>query len=215
MQILIFANGPKLSSSALKELLPQADFIIAADGGANNCEILQLTPDILIGDLDSIENDVLKKYQQQGVEIKRFSPHKDATDLELALDEAQSKHAEHIWITGGLGGRWDMSISNIMLAAAAKYADMKLSFLTHDSSLHILQPGQTYHFESAAGQTVSLLPLRGDVSGVTLYGFKYPLDDATITFGSSLGISNVTTARKASITHDQGILLYIQTLLPC
>ncbi len=212
MQILIFANGPVPTSSALKELLVQTDFIIAADGGANSCKKFQVLPDILIGDLDSIEPDLLRDYEDRNVTILRFPPHKDATDLELALDEAQRKHAEHIWIVGGLGDRWDMSIGNIMLAAAEKYTEIKISFLTHDSSLHILHPNQTYSFESQPDQTVSLIPLKGDVSGVTLHGFKYPLDDATITFGSSLGISNVTAAQKTSITHNQGILLCTQAI---
>ena len=212
MQILIFANGPVPTSLALTELLAQTDFIIAADGGASVCKTFEVLPDILIGDFDSIESDLLKDYEGRNVTILRFSPHKDATDLELALDEAQRKHAEHIWIVGGLGDRWDMSIGNIMLAAAEKYTEIKISFLTHDSSLHILHPNQTYSFESQPDQTVSLIPLKGDVSGVTLHGFKYPLDDATITFGSSLGISNVTAAQKTSITHKQGILLCTQAI---
>lgn len=210
MHILIFANGLITQSATLDYLVTQADLTIAADGGANNCARLNIIPDMLIGDLDSIDQQLLRVYENSDVDIKRFPPHKDATDLELALDEAQHCEALQTWIIGGLGGRWDMSIANIMLAAAKKYATQRISLLGEDSTLHILHPGKMHNLESEPGQTVSIIPLLGNAAGITLQGFKYPLNKDTITFGSSRGISNITVKRRPSITHNQGILLCIQ-----
>ncbi len=121
MLTLIFANGDLTEPPELPDLLARADLIIAADGGANSCRCLGIIPDVLIGDLDSIDPAILKDFQVKAVAIHRHPPRKDATDLELALDFAMAQGAREVWLFGGLGGRWDMSLANVLLAAREKY----------------------------------------------------------------------------------------------
>jgi len=209
MFTLIFANGTLDHSPELATLLKQADLIIAADGGANHCTRLAVTPDILLGDLDSIDAHILAAYEHAGITIQRHPKQKDATDLELALDLAKEKGARTVWLAGALGGRWDMSLANVMLAAGEKYQEQQILLLADNCSMRLLHPGKVHTISGAPEQKVSILPLKDDACGVTLHGFTYPLIDQTIPFGSSRGVSNIMREKTATIHHTAGILLCI------
>jgi thiamine pyrophosphokinase len=205
---IIFANGNLDPSPEIDALLKKADLIIAADGGANHCAQLGINPDILLGDLDSIHPKILESYKSEGIVINRHPKRKDATDLELALDLAVEKGSRSVWLVGALGGRWDMSLANIMLAAGDKYKHLKTSMLGRDCSMQILHPA-THTIIGKPGQKVSILPLKGDAHGVTLTGFEYPLRDHTIPFGSSIGVSNIMEKDQGTVQFTQGILLCV------
>ena len=210
MLILIFANGEFATTPDLSDLLDRAGLIIAADGGANHCARLGIVPDILLGDLDSVETGLLQKLQAQGVAIHRHPPEKDATDLELALDLALDRGATAVWLVGALGGRWDMSLANIMLCALEKYRSLPITLMGADCRMHILRAGHPFTVHPThPGRKVSLLPLGGDIQGITLEGFQYPLRDASLPFGSSRGISNVLTEEMGTVRLEQGVLLCI------
>ncbi len=206
MIVLILVNGELHQSPTLLQLVKEADCIIAADGGARHCEVLQCLPDTLIGDLDSIPGKILKEFKTRDIEILQHPERKNATDLELAIDLAIKRGATKIYFAGMLGGRWDMSLSNIFLLAHNKYVKIRLSILSTDCVLHILHPGK-HSFETKIGQRVSLLPLKEDAQGITLTGFEYPLSHYTIPFGSSIGVSNVTSDTTVHIQHSRGVLL--------
>lgn len=210
MLTLIFANGDPTETPDLPELLARTDLIIAADGGANTCRRLGIFPDALIGDLDSIDPAVLQEFQEKSVSLHRHPPRKDATDLELALDLALAKGAQEVWLLGGLGGRWDMSLANVLLAAQKKYRTVAFSIPGPACVMHILHPGQPFTLKGLPGQTVSLLPLQGDVHGLTLHGFEYPLQDATLSFGTTRGVSNILTGSTATVQLQSGVLLCIR-----
>lgn len=206
MIALILVNGELHKSPTLLQLASEADLIIAADGGARHCEVLQCLPDTLIGDLDSIPSELLKDFKTRDIEILQHPVRKNATDLELAIDHAIKRGSTKIYFAGMLGGRWDMSLANIFLLASDKYDKTRLSILNSDCVLHILHPGN-HSFETKVGQRVSLLPLKEDAQNITLRGFEYPLNQYTIPFGSSIGISNVTSDTTVHIQHSRGVLL--------
>lgn len=208
MIAIIFANGNLDPTPELDALIKKADLIIAADGGANHCAQLDLIPDVLLGDLDSILPEILESYKTEGTVINRHPKRKDATDLELALDLAVEKGSRSVWLVGALGGRWDMSLANIMLAAGDKYKHLKISLLGQDCSMHILHP-TTHTIIGKPGQKVSILPMKGDAHGVTLDEFEYPLKDHDIPFGSSIGMSNVMQKDQGKVQFTQGILLCV------
>lgn len=209
MITLIFANGRLDYSPELAALVDQAAFVIAADGGANHCKRFNITPDILLGDLDSIDPANLAGYKKKGITITQYPTRKDATDLELALDLAAEKGSRLIWMIGALGGRWDMSLANIMVAASDKYKERKIFLLGHDCSMQILHPGKIHQISGMPEQKVSLLPLKNDVHGVTLSGFEYSLAKQRISFGSTLGVSNILKTNQATVQHDKGVLLCV------
>jgi len=212
MLALIFANGIMKKTTEMQVLIDQADLVLAADGGAGHCSRLGIFPDILVGDFDSIDAATLKRYQEENIETHRHPVQKNATDLELALDLAMEKGATTIWMVGILGGRWDMSLANIMLGASDKYKGIRISLLGTDCIMHVLQPYKSFTINGTPGQTVSLLPLKGDVHGITLTGFEYPLSNHTIPYGASLGVSNVLVKDQGTILCTKGVLLCVQPI---
>lgn len=208
--IFIIGSAPFHICSAALAALDSADSIIAADGGANHCAYLDIIPDYVIGDLDSIEPLLLQNLKKAGVTIEKYPRRKNATDLEIAMDLALEGGARYISLAGVLGKRWDMSFANIMLAAAAKYRAQDITFFADDAVLKILQPGKTHIFKGYSNRTTSFVPLNGAVSGVTLTGFAYPSEEHTITtipLGSTLGVSNIIEDDTAREHHHSGILL--------
>lgn len=211
MKALIFANGDLGHPQYLQTMVDESNLLIAADGGASHCFQLNITPDILIGDLDSIAPEILEHFRKVQVTIRRYPVEKDAADLELAIDLARDKGAHSIILAGVLGGRWDMSLGNILLAAGKKYKALSITLLGPDCLMHILHPNKPHLLTSERGSRVSLLPLNGDVHGVTLKGFQYPLANHTINFGSSLGISNRILKDQATVQIRNGVLLSVQS----
>lgn len=208
MTTLILANGTLHLSQDLLKIAQKATYVIAADGGAKHCASLNRLPDCIIGDLDSIPEDLLQNLRDKEVEVLQFPVRKDATDLELAIDHAIKKGVTTIYFAGMLGGRWDMSLANILLLAHEKYRKVRLVILGDDCSMHILHPGK-HSFTTKIKQRVSLLPLKGDAVNISLKGFEYSLNQYTIPFGSSLGMSNIASATTVYVEHTTGTLLMI------
>lgn len=202
------ANNKKLASNLPK--IQNVDLILAVDGGANHCETCEVTPDIILGDFDSIHPELLKAYQNTGIESISYPTQKDATDLELALNYATERGATNILLLGILGGRWDMSLSNILLTTQKKYNNTNISLAGPDCIFCVLQGGQKMTIKNGIDQSVSFLPIKGTIEGLTLKGFQYELENDLIEFGSSLGISNVIQKDTATVYHSSGILLCIR-----
>jgi thiamine pyrophosphokinase len=210
LYVLIFANGKFKNTSQTSALLEGADYIIAADGGANHCHALSLVPDYILGDMDSIAADKLEYFKNLQVKIEKHPVRKNATDLELALNHADTISATRLHIFGALGGRWDMSLSNILLCSAGIYSKMSISVSNQDCLIQILHPGITT-IVGEIGERISLVPLMVEATDVSLSGFEYPLKNQTIPFGSTLGVSNVLAAPQAKVQFKSGVLLCIHS----
>ena len=208
MLVLIIANGELHQNSRSSELIDDADYIIAADGGANHCSRLSLVPDFIVGDMDSIASRTLEHFEKLHVTLEKHPVKKDSTDLELALNQAATLSASKIHILGALGGRWDMSLANILLSANEVYKEIAITLSGDDGQIQILHPGTT-SIQGQAGQRISFIPLRGDATGVTLTGFEYPLEESIIPFGSTLGVSNILEEAEATVEFKSSVLLCI------
>lgn len=209
MKVLVIANGVLGSLPQLSQLLQKADLIIAVDGGSLHCRTLGIVPDILIGDFDSTPETLLAEFEKQGSRIHHHPPRKDATDLELSLDLAMEKGAREIWLTGVLGGRWDMSFGNVLLLTHTKYKNISLRIFEETCVMAVLHPGTTILGEAEKGQTASLLVPGEDVENVSLKGFEYPLIRQTLCKGTSRGLSNIIQSDNPVIEHKAGVLLCI------
>jgi len=206
MHILLLANG---HIPTPLESFPPHDLLIAADGGARHAwqNGKGKIPDVIIGDLDSLTPDEQAGYDRAGASLYRYPPEKDETDLELALDFALQQHATEITLYGLFGGRWDMTFANLFLLAAPKYAGVRLHVIDGDTDMYILRGGETLTLHGQPGDPLSSLPLNGDATGVTYTGLTYPLQNATLPFGTPRGVSNTMAAETAEISLQEGILL--------
>ncbi len=209
MKAVIVANGIPTDPAADRRHAQSCDLVIAADGGAGYCHTLDLHPDIIIGDMDSIDPDPARVAAFKETEIIRHPPRKDATDLELAIRLALERGAGSIVILGALGGRWDMSIGNLFLLALPELKEVPVKLIDGRQEIVLLTGKQTAVFSGKPGDTLSLIPAGEDATGITLKELEYPLVNATLSYGSSRGISNVLLDTKASVSLESGTLICV------
>jgi thiamine pyrophosphokinase len=162
---------------------------------------------VIIGDFDSLGAADISSYQQAGIETIQYPTHKDETDLELALLYAINHEVTHVFIIGALGDRWDMTLANILLAVHIRFSQLSIRLLDGFDELAILRGEGQMDITDRPGDTLSLIPLCGDASGITTHGLVYPLTDETLYFGSSRGVSNIILSDQAQVIIKAGILL--------
>lgn len=182
--------------------------LICADGGARYIHALGLTPDLIVGDMDSLNGELQRDFVRQGSRIMRYPEVKDETDSQLALEMAFMMMPDEIRIYGALGARIDHTLANLTLLTAA--ADRGIETRLVDQWCEIFLIRQKAAVEGEIGQTVSLFAFGADVTGVTLEGFEYPLRNATITLARPIGVSNRLTAARGIISVGSGDLLAVR-----
>jgi thiamine pyrophosphokinase len=207
MRAVIFANGGLPDLQSARELLHPGDLVVAADGGTRHALAAGVTPRIVIGDLDSLRPDDQARIEAAGTQIVRFSPRKDETDLELALLHVVQEGATEIVILAALGGRLDQTIANVLLLALPELAGVDTRIVEGAQEAFLIQNEAT--IEGQPGDIVSLIPMGGDAEGVTAEGLEWPLTEDTLHFGPARGVSNVLTARQASVRVRRGTLLCV------
>lgn len=183
---------------------------IAADGGLRVAQHYDVQPQIIVGDMDSVNPDDLQAYEQAGVEVHRYSPEKNETDLELALLLAAERGASWVRILGAIGARFDQVLANVYLLALPQLEGVDVALVAGKQIIRLLRPGET-RLQGQVGDTLSLIPISGDVVGITTQHLKYPLRNETLHFGPARGISNVFVAEEASVKIDDGLLLCVHT----
>ena len=204
---ILFANGDLPAPEAIQANLHQQDYLIAVDGGLRHLTALNLTPNLIIGDLDSADPDEVKHFESQGVEVRRFPEGKDETDLELALLAAFELHPKSIRIVAALGGRLDQTLGNIFLLTRQHPFEIDLRLIDGTQEVMLIEDQIT--LSGVPEQRVSLLPLLGPVTGVTTEGLTYPLHSETLFPDQTRGISNRMLGKTASISITSGSLLCI------
>jgi len=208
MNVTIIANGEIVNSQI--SLLPDT-IIIAADGGARHCLKLGLIPEVVIGDFDSLSENELADLENAGSKLICHSSDKDETDLELALDYALQYRPTEITLYGLLGGRWDMTFSNLLLLTSPKFSEINFKIIDGNTKMFVLQGKKSLIVDGKAGDLISAIPLSKEVDGINYKGLKWPLENASLGFGSPRGVSNELISTQAQISIESGILLIIKT----
>lgn len=189
------------------------DKVIAVDDGLASLHKLHLKPDAIVGDFDTVDPEVLAEYKSCPDEItwEIHRPEKDETDTELALDTAIKLGCTKLILLGATGGRMDHFIGNIHLLYACLKKGVEAAIADEKNWITVLDRGRTFAAEEVKGKYISFLPLSGEVKGITLTGFKYPLHKKDIDIGTSLCISNELTGEKGTIDFDSGTLICVES----
>ncbi|MFC3749820.1 thiamine diphosphokinase [Paenibacillus sp. GCM10012306] len=207
-RIVIWAGG-ELSPEHLN-VLDEEDFIIGADRGALFLINHGITPDLAVGDFDSVSPEALQEIKNGSREIITCDAvDKDLTDSELALDLALNRSPSSILMMGVTGSRVDHMLASIQMMTLAMQRQVSCSIM--DSHNYISLTGSQALVEDRGYTYVSLLPLTPEVTGITLEGFQYPLSNATLKLGQSLGVSNKLLSASGTVTIESGLLLIIQS----
>ena len=204
---LIFINGDLPDLDAARRILEPDAFMIAVDGGTRHLLALGLLPSVVIGDLDSLDPAHLLTLEKNHVEIIQHPKDKDETDLELALNYALDLGYRNIRLVAALGGRLDHTLGNLSLLTKPSLAGLDLRIDDGVEEAFFVRRQAQIH--GRAGETVSLLPWNGDVTGIQTEGLRWPLRHETLKAHKTRGISNEMVSDVAKISIDSGLLLCI------
>ncbi len=196
---LLIGNGETVSPRLLKKLAAQADYVLAADGGANHALACGITPNGVIGDLDSVSPRTKKQLADRILHV----PTQDNTDLEKALLWLIKRQFTHVTLVGFVGDRWDFSVGNLL--ALAQFA-RKLEICVAGNTWQIFPLVRGAEFACKKSKRVSLIPVK-ICTGVTLNGLKYPLKNARIAPGTTQTLSNQTIGTRFRVSFTRGCLL--------
>lgn len=201
MKSIVFAGGTYENVDFYSRAVKKCDLKIAADSGAEFMRKMNLIPDVLIGDMDSISKETLKKCEKEDVEILKFPTQKDEIDTELALIEAKKRGAKIIFVAGAFGSRLDQTIAVFRLMERFR------NVVLFNEKLYSIVIESPITLKSISGETWSVIPLKSDVSGVTLTGFKYSITGKKMGYFYPYGVSNEAISQEVKIDPGNGKLL--------
>ncbi|MGI6703118.1 MAG: thiamine diphosphokinase [Clostridia bacterium] len=204
MKAAVICHGSIWDFEFHRRLLKDCDIIICADGGAYHVKKMGMQPHVIIGDFDSCTREFAQSFS--GAKIIEYPSEKDDTDAQLAVEYALSNGADYIMLLGATGTRIDHTIANIGLLLCIADKGVVGELINEYNRATIIKDRALV---KGKGSLVSLIPYGGDVRGVTLKGFKYPLYDFTLEMGSSRGISNQLVDDIGEISITSGWLLVV------
>jgi len=213
MRAVVFANGVIQEIHLVKSIIREKDFIVSADGGLRYIRSLGLTPNLVVGDLDSVSHDDIEYLKNNNIETLKFPTDKDQTDLEIALTELVKRDYKDILVIGALGGRTDQTIANLGLISSISNDEVRIEF--DDGREHIMLIRGYKKLSGEKGDTVSLIPQCSPVKGVKTRGLRYSLNDESLFPGQTRGVSNEMLRKSAEINITSGTVLCIHTRKRC
>ena len=196
----------------LRESPASGDYVVAADAGFRLCRKIGLSPDLLIGDFDSME----EPSDLAGVaHVERVPVMKDDTDTMLALKAGLSRRCAEFHIYGGTGGgRMDHTVANLQGLLYLRRHGAR-GFLYGRGFVWTAIENESFEVPRLLPDgLLSVFALTGRAEGVTIRGVLYPLDGAALSCDFPLGVSNHITAESASISVADGALLIGWALPP-
>jgi len=208
MRTAVVIAGGDAPDAAVREDLPEDGlFVVGANSGAEHAAALGLKLDVIVGDMDSIAPAALEAHRH--AEIIAYPEDKEATDLELALAlVADRDDIDRVLVLGGTGGRLDHFLATALILASPRFMALEIEWLAHPGRATVIRGHANLH--GTVGGKVSLLPVAGDVHGVRTTGLRWPLEEETLPFGTSRGVSNEFTTAVAGVAVGAGVLLAVQ-----
>lgn len=205
MKALIVSGGKAPSIKLLKDELIKCNLIICADKGAECLIRYGIYPDILLGDFDSINEDILNNLKNKNVNIVKFCSEKDFTDTEAAVEKAIESGADQIVLLGCTGSRLDHVLGNIGMLLKCLNLGVKATIKDENNEIFLIdKPTKIY---GKKGDVFSLLAYSCDVENLTIIGAKYPLKNYNLKIGSAIGVSNEFIEEEVILNFTKGTLL--------
>ena len=197
----------------LKKNKTENTCLIAADRGVEFFMGTDLEPDVAVGDFDSLSAEGAKYMETlKHTEIRRLKPEKDDSDTQSAANYAIEQGTERIMILGATGNRIDHLMANFGLLMLGKIKQVQIVLVDAYNYMSLIESGMILKKEEQFGKYVSFFPIEGEVTGLTLKGFKYPLNSYTLKVeDSGLTVSNEISDPEAEVTFETGKLLMIMS----
>ncbi|HOV15593.1 MAG TPA: thiamine diphosphokinase [Spirochaetota bacterium] len=200
--ISIVGSGKDYNTEKIKEKLKDSYYIIACDGGLNLLHQLGISPDLILGDLDSVDKNILELYKNTRTII--YPTEKDLTDSEIALQKAIEMKPKKIYMLNVTGDYFDHSLANIYNLVRDYNKDIEIEIVTSNSTIFLIKDFK--EFINLSGRRVSLFPL--SKCEVILEGFKYNYNKKRLKF-TDYSVSNVIEDNIATVSLKTGLILCI------
>ncbi len=207
MRFLIMANGDYGDIEWYMSQPTEFDQVILVDGGANMARRMGIKADMVVGDMDSIDEVTHTHAVMEGTRLITVPSEKDDTDTQLAFKLAIDEGASEVVVWGGIGTRIDHSLSNLFSAVAMIERGIKVRFESPDAVIHLVD--DRLALSGKSGDTVSLISLGAEAHGVSITGFKYPLNQAVLEGRWQYAISNVMLEDEGRVELTKGVLAVI------
>lgn len=197
------------------------DKVFAVDKGLEYVHDLGLQPNYIVGDFDSVDEGIYHLYEVQTLMDKcpfvldKYPPMKDVTDTELAVAKAIEDGAERITLFGAIGSRADHVLMNLGLLLQTSKASVEMFIVDEINRIRLLNSEVKSFCKIAKkdqyGKYLSIIPLSANVTGLTMQGVKYPLNNFTLVQGNSLTVSNEIIANEAKISLENGKVFIVES----
>ena len=213
MIIHIMAGGPAETLPKFKQTDDEGCIWAGVDKGVLSLLEAGIQPDIGIGDFDSVSEQEWEKIQKSGIRLIKAKSEKDETDLEMAVNWAITRQPEEIRLYGATGGRIDHFLGNLQLLIKPILEELSIPVFMEDRQNLVFAAGPGTHAVKSMEEYkyISFIPITPTVEGLSLDGFKYPLADTALSFGSTLCVSNEFEKDTGHFSFTKGILMVVRS----
>ncbi len=208
----IIVTGGKISMRLLESYTDNREesFIIGVDKGLEALDKASITPDLVIGDFDSANDGIRARYiSSPGAII--LNPRKDYTDTHMAVLEALKLNPEHITVIGATGTRIDHMMGNLGLLKLCLEQGVSASIVDENNRITMIDKQFHITKETQYGRYISCIPFSDRVDGITIKGFEYDLENASMIKEETIGISNELRKEEGLIQIERGYMLIMET----
>lgn len=217
MNEIIIVTGGEIDDTLVSDLINHSEnpYIIGVDKGIEALDRLHIKPDLLIGDFDSVGENIKKKYEADERTIL-LNPEKNLTDTHAALNEAVKlalKKKSSITILGATGKRLDHLLGNIGILKYCLDNNMDACIIDRFNKIRMMDKNKDIIIKKKDlyGKFISLIPFTDKVEGIKLEGFKYIPKGGVLFKEDTLGISNELIKEEGHISIKSGYLLLLET----
>lgn len=218
---VLLITGGKVNMDFAEEYTASKEYdtVVCADSGLNTAYRLGMPVHYFMGDFDSVSPEILKAYREGKVEGSehcewvRYPKEKDYVDTQLVLEWILEKGADEITFLGATGGRLDHFLANVNILMLALKQKVPAYIVDSRNRIRLTDSTLSIERQDMYGKYLSLLPLTSTVTGVTLRGLKYLIEDYTLEVGIARAISNEMdeTSDKAEILLRTGVLIVVES----
>ncbi|MGL4570962.1 MAG: thiamine diphosphokinase [Clostridium sp.] len=209
MRSIVVSGGKAPSKDLLRSYLKDDDYIIGVDSGCNILKELNIKPNLILGDFDSINKEVLSFFENSNVKIEKFNSEKDYTDTDLGYRRAIGVNPSEVIMFGVTGSRIDHMLGNIGILLKGLKDNVKITIIDDNNKMFIVNENSTIKKE--VGSVISFHALSDVVKNLTIKNGKYPLNNYDMTLLEPRAICNEFLDEDILIEFDSGNILVLYT----